>query len=561
MNTKILSLTSVALLSLLGACSDNEKEDLNPATTREETHESVNIATRNPLPEVDASLRIGDSVLGIINEEAPIPSQCYTKTEAVHNPCYTCHQSYPRLEANAEYRVNQRDDGANQGIYTFSKEGETNAWHNLFIDRSDWVTQISDTQILDYINQDNYTPLIKRLKERKWEGFIPDLKNYHLAAEAFDEKGFAKDDSHWVAFNYKPFPGTFWPTNGSTDDVLVRLPAAFRELNGAYNESVYLINLSIVEMTIKDIDQVDIFPVNERELNIDINRDGVMRTGTEKLSLSEYFAGDAKNIPVTRQQYPEGTEIMHSVRYVGVNDYNEVVVPPRMKELRYMLKTKVVTDTHIDNVYRRERKEKLDEQLPFYTQVGDRGFNNKFGWLVQGYIEDYDGQLRPQSTEEGMFCMGCHSAIGTTIDHTFALPRKVTGKAGWGYINLKGMKDAPNKGELEGEILRYLRVNGGGNEFRENEEMSFKWYYSDGSLREDDVRNADVYELITPTPERALKLNKAYTQIVRTQSYIHGRDASVKPAVNILKEIDESVAPLRPQNRIDGWDIRLIDWE
>ena len=67
-----------------------------------------------------------------------------------------------------------------------------------------------------------------------------------------------------------------------------------------------------------------------------------------------------------------------------------------MKELRYMKKTLIMSEADIDNQYRRERKEKLDEQLPSYTRIRDRGFNNKFGWQIKGFIEDYDGSLRPQ---------------------------------------------------------------------------------------------------------------------------------------------------------------------
>ena len=50
---------------------------------------------------------------------------------------------------------------------------------------------------------------------------------------AFDDHGY---DHHpdgtptgWRAFAYYPFVGTFFPTNGSADDVLVRLDAALRE--------------------------------------------------------------------------------------------------------------------------------------------------------------------------------------------------------------------------------------------------------------------------------------------------------------------------------------------
>jgi len=510
------------------------------------------------LPEIDQHLIITPTVNGSLNEEAPIPPQCYTKTEGVNNPCYTCHQTYPSTENN-HYRTNIRNDGANQGLYTFSDEGETNSWKNLFVNRQQWLEKITNEQITKYVDQNNYSLLSKNLRSKDWQGFIPDLKNYHLASEAFKNNGIAKDGSAWVAFNYKPFPGAFWPTNGATDDVLIRLSAEFRQLNGHYNEDVYLINLSLVEMSIKALAEIDIFPVNEQEFNSDLNQDGRLTPNVELLKARQFFVGDAKHIKIANQQYPVKTEIMHSVRYVGVDEQGKTYTPKRMKELRYMIKTKLLNNNAIDNVYRRERKEKLDEQLPSYISVKDRGFNNKFGWLIQGYIEDYNGELRPQSYEETLFCMGCHSAIGSTIDQTFAFPRKITGKAGWGYINLKGMKDAPSLGQKEGEILQYLQVNGGGNEFRQNREMFTKWYKLDGTVNKEKVKRADVFELITPSKQRAYDLNKAYTQIVRTQSYIHGRDVNIMPAINVHRTIDESVAPLKSEHRLDGWDIRL-DW-
>ncbi|MFB0980445.1 MAG: hypothetical protein QMC62_05985 [Alteromonadaceae bacterium] len=313
-------------------------------------------------------------------------------------------------------------------------------------------------------------------------------------------------------------------------------------------------------MSIKALAEIDIFPTDEIQINRDLNLDGELSTGVELLMAQKYFVGDANQIKVPRQQYPVNTEIMHSVRYVGIDDKGETYIPQRMKELRYMTKTQLLNDSAIDSAYRRERKEKLDEQLPNYIRVNERGFNNKFGWLIQGYIEDYNGELRPQSYEETFYCMGCHSAIGTTIDQTFAFPRKITGRAGWGYIDLKGMKDAPSKGQSEGEILQYLQINGGGNEFRENMEMRNKWYKADGSVDKDKVKEADVYELITPSKKRAYAMNKAYTQIVRTQSFIHERDVNITPAINVHKTIDESVAPLKPEHRVEGWDIRL-DWE
>ena len=56
----------------------------------------------------------------------------------------------------------------------------------------------------------------------------------------FDNEGFDKDLKNnytgWRAFAYYPFLGTFWPTNGSTDDVLIRLPETFwKDKNGNFN--------------------------------------------------------------------------------------------------------------------------------------------------------------------------------------------------------------------------------------------------------------------------------------------------------------------------------------
>ena len=469
---KVISLITASIVLLACSKDNNEVSQVDSPSANTTTTDTL-------LPEVAVADRIVPATHGTLNEEAPIPSQCYTKTESVHNPCYTCHQSYSK---DTEYRGNQRNDGDNQGEYTFSEEGETNSWSNLFLDRTDWIAQISDEDIMAYIDQDNYSDLAQSLENTNWQGFIPDLENYHLAEKAFDEKGLAKDGSNWVAFNYKPFPGTFWPTNGATDDVLIRLPNAFREVNGKFDEAVYFANLSVIEMAIKGLSSIDIFSLDESQLEIDVNNDGRYDTSVEVMTVPTHYLGDAANIAVIPQQYPQGTEIMHSVRYVGVDEQGNTTVPARMKELRYMKKTKVMSEADLDTQYRRERKEKLDEQLPHFTRIQDKGFNNKHGWLIQGFIEDYDGALRPQSYEEDFFCMGCHSAIGTTIDQTFAFPRKITGTQGWGYIDLKGMKDAPSKGQPEGEILQYLKLNGGGNEFRENPEMFEKWYLADGTL-------------------------------------------------------------------------------
>jgi hypothetical protein len=74
-------------------------------------------------------------------------------------------------------------------------------------------------------------------------------------------------------------------------------------------------------------------------------------------------------------------------------------------------------------MYGNERQEKLDGLIPNYVSRGDEGIDNAFDSMVLGFIEAAEGHLRKQSEEETLFCMGCHTTIGSTIDQTFAFPR------------------------------------------------------------------------------------------------------------------------------------------
>ena len=75
--------------------------------------------------------------------------------------------------------------------------------------------------------------------------------------------------------------------------------------------------------------------------------------------------------------------------------------------------------------------------------LGHHGLDNGNGWALHGFIEDRKGRLRAMTYEENFSCMGCHNSVGSTIDKTFSFPRKMDGGKGWGYIDLKGMPDAP----------------------------------------------------------------------------------------------------------------------
>ncbi|MCG8489600.1 MAG: hypothetical protein MI756_19185 [Chromatiales bacterium] len=545
----LLSIIPLASLALLTACGGSSNDSDTQGGSQSQTLVFPSSHDKAPA----GALRPEETGL-VYNQEAIVPPQCYTKHEATYNPCLTCHQSY-----TFGSRPNHMEDSALQSEYSFSEIGVTNHWQNLFEDRSEAVSRITDQEVIDYIYTDNYSTLIEQLQDESWEGPVPAIQNLHLGAGAFDEQGFALDGSHWVAFNYKPLPSTFWPTNGSTDDVMIRLPAHFREqgCNGSgYSRDTYIANLAIVEAAIQDLERVSLPPVDENSFCADLNSDGQLGV-IEEIERPEFYVGNASGVSVTPMLYPEGIEFLHTVRYVGLDEDMSITIPSRMKEVRYMYKHTFYTSQALLSMYGNEKQEKLDGNLPNYVSRGDHGLDNGFGWMVLGFIEAADGHLRKQSEEETLFCMGCHTSIGSTIDQTFAFPRKVTGAEGWGYINLRGMEDAPNVGGTEGEILNYLKVAGGGNEFRENDEIIEKWFHEDGSVDEGKVSAADVYELITPSPERALTLNKAYMVIVRDQDFIHGRDANVTPAVNVYREVDPETAPVLPPESQYNWDMRL----
>lgn len=490
----------------------------------------------------------------LYNAEGVVPSQCYTRTEARTNACYVCHQDH------IEGRENRMNDADLQEAYSFSDLGMTNHWKNLFEDRTARMAAISDGEILNYISQDNYSELPSRLREKDFKGWIPDLKNLHLGAEAFDKHGFAKDGSQWVAFNYKPFPSTFWPTNGSTDDVMIRLPAAYRtDQDGKPSLDVYKANLAILEANIKGVKNISSLTIDERLLGRDLNADGILGKTSEIRDVSSW-AGMAVSLPIESHLYPEGTEFLHTVRYVSVSKDGDIGVSTRMKEVRYSRKVKAYSKAMYSRKYDLEAMEKEAGNLPAYLDLGQYGLDNGNGWAIHGFIEDRRGRLRSLTYEENFSCMGCHNSVGSTIDKTFSFPRKPDGATGWGYINLKGMPDAPNKGESTGEIATYLARVGGGSEFRNNDEMTARWFRPDGTPDPEKLAKAkDVYDLITPSPERAIALNKAYRTIVEDQDYIYGKDTVLAPPVNVYDRIDNENTPTLPAERIYKWNI-LLDW-
>ena len=520
-----LLLVSMAVLSSLSACSgsNDQEKDNKP---------KEGYLSQDSIPAL-AYLEHNETY----NPESVIPPQCYTKTGGDKNPCYICHQSY-----TDPLRPNFVKDASLQGSYEFSDEGMKNSWKNLFKDRSKEIDTIDDKEIMEWILQDNYAPFIQRLnKDVGWKGEIPEITNLAYPEKAFHLNGIAKDDSHWIAYNYKPLPSSFWPTNGSTGDAMIRLPKKFRESGGKYSETLYLQNLALLEQTIKQ-------PRAEGQG-----------------SSGDFYFGDASNVRIEYMLYPQGTEFLHTVRYLGINEDGSIYNAPRMKEVRYMKKAKFKSISALKSSYYIEAKEKILGQLPQTINIGDRGIDNGFGWIINGYIENEQGELRQQNKQEMAFCNGCHKTLGSTIDQVFSFSRKVEGNRGWGYIDLTKITDVPNintssntkqqEGQL-GEYLTYFQRVGGGDEFRQNSEMLKYWFNADGQVNKKAVEDLNsIYPLITPSKERAIALNKAYKLIVAEQSYIFGRDAILTPAKNVLKHVKETM-PLKEQHRY-SWDIRL----
>jgi hypothetical protein len=561
----LLYVSVISAATLFIACGDNDSNEQTQNSqdiiqeTQIELKSLPEYSERMYRHKTTSNFNIGSSQ-SMVNYEATITSMCYTKHEQIHNPCYVCHQ-------NEKYdgRANRMGDGDLQNEYAFSDLGMTNQWTNLFVDRREKIANISDAEIDTYVNQENYSQLKTLLEENDFAGYIPDLKDYHLAAEAFYADGVAKDGSGWVAFNYKPLPSTFWPVNGSTDDVLIRLAKKFRQAqDGNLSTTVYKFNLAIVEAAIKNLQSISVDNLDENTIQQDLNRDGVL-SKVNLIYRPSHYVGMASEIPVEPFLYPQYTEFLHSVRYIGAKANGEIYNAPRMKELRYMIKaqsyedaSRSMTKENLAILYELENLEKSQGWLPSYTSLGEKGINNKYGWWIQGFIEDASGALRPQSFEETFFCMGCHTTLGTTIDQVFSFARKVDGASGWGYIDLRKMLDAPNVGENEGEILTYFKRVGGGNEFRITNDVNEK-FFIEGTLDEEKVKSASsIYELITPTRESALTMNKSYKVLVEEQDFIHGRDGNAAPVENVYRKI-EPTTPSLQQNYQYEWDIRL-DW-
>jgi hypothetical protein len=502
----------------------------------------------------------------LINRFAYIPPQCYTQTRTsrgVHNPCYACHQ--------AASPPNFVDDAHLQSSFQFPRTASKNPWRNLFDPPHLRSARLTDGEILAYVRQSNYfdergiaiTAQLEPLGaawdgdgDRKWNGYVPD------AWFRFDEGGFdASPDQRetgWRAFAYYPFPGTFFPTNGSMDDVLIRLHPALREdESGTPNRGIYEINLAIVEALISRRD-VTIHSVDETRLGVDLDLDGrlgradrvAFEAGPSGSTRMRYVGraatlGAEGPFPIAPGLFPLGTEFLHSVRYLDVTSDGAVVMAPRLKELRYAKKATWLDPQELKAHAAREKVEQNESTTGARRVLWehDRGIYNGQGWLLQGFIEAADGSLRPQSYEESVYCAGCHGGIGATTDSMFAFARKLgfdSPAGGWFHWTQRDLQNLsePRRRDGIGEYSFYLQQNGAGDEFRANREVYRKFFDQRGQARSDAFArlHENIAELLLPSAVRALDLNRAYRAIVLEQSFSLGRDAVLAPAQRVFAD-------------------------
>ncbi|MFI4979464.1 MAG: hypothetical protein ACHQIO_03880 [Nevskiales bacterium] len=509
----------------------------------------------------------------VANRLAYVPPQCFTRTldpgaAKAQNPCYVCHAdaAVPNYQGQPELQL----------AYAFPQlqggRDVANPWTNLFADHAAAIGKISDRDIARYVADDNYhdqggTPVLaKRLAQipqrwdvngdGRWSGYLPDA-GFRYDAQGYDLVADGQA-SGWRRFSYYPLPGAFMPTNGSFDDVLIRLAPAFREdEQGAPSTAIYSINLAIVEALIRRAD-IDIDAADEKLLGVDLDGDGRLGSAVRvhydwqpTAGRDMSYVGRARleqaagSLHLAAGLYPEGTEFLHSVRYLAVDGDGKVRAAPRMKELRYARKLRWLSysDLHHDAGREAREAELNPNRLEHFNGDPEQGLQNLIGWSYQGFIEDRRGRLRPQTYEETVQCMGCHGGLSATEDGSFALPRKGSSGAahGWGSTAATEAYALPDPLRTDGkpEFASYLENNHAGDEYRANGEILKRYFQVDGTANAAAFKalRGDLSALLLPSQQRALLLDKAYRVLVQEQSFTKGRDALPAPAVNVHREI------------------------
>ena len=464
-----------------------------------------------------------------------IPPACYARTDG-RNTCHTCHNR--ALPPNFVERPDL------QIVAAFPAPAATNPWTNLFVDRAPAIARVTDDAIAAYVRVDNYHDADGKIRlarvltkpppgwdadgDGAWGGWVPDVA-FRADARGVDQG--ADGPTGWWLYRFAPFPGAFFPTNGSMGDAWIRLPVAFRtDAAGRDDVEVYATNLAILEAMVKQAD-VLIAPTDEGRLGVDLDQDGALGTATRvayrwgvRQPRVMSWVGAAKDalargeVQLAGGLYPEGTEIAHSVRYLDVVD-GQTRMAARMKELRYLRKSAWLSYPELQERARTGLLEEIANPDALDARYGDveRGLGTGRGWTVQGFIEDEAGALRPQTFEETAYCVGCHGGTSAGQDGVYSFGRRSPYAA--------AALPEPIRGDGRGEYAVFLEAARGLDDFAANPDNAA--LFADGRLRPEVVASlaVDAAPTLTPGPARAWALDKAYREIVLEQSFARGRDA------------------------------------
>ena len=442
-------LSLILLTSALVGCGGN-------AGTQNNTLDDANVDENTTF--VKSGL-VGEytSPLNFENPYPNVPAQCYIETSSGRqNACLFCHTNglynlglgNNNPQAGKIDIVNFQTDYGFDPINTTAPYATINRWENtLYPEKlAEAVAQLGISpeqwQMQSYVRTDNWQAAYdQRLGSPKdWDSgydsamrLLPGLNPSDLPA---DSDGFVRttqvensffDDglggiTGWRAINFMPY-GIFTPINGSVSGIYIRLPEAFmKDKQGQFDLNTYSANLELLEKSI---------------------------TNQLELSTNNYYLGGASDTEIILGAYPKGTEFAHPLHYVdteadGLNAVSDFpgTRAQRVKEVRYMYKvedfdpmTATPGEGEGDSIYGRD----------------DQGWvNNGAGWILAGFIEDQQGELRPQNREELTQCIGCHSGFkstefpnftsgtGNTVDSTWAFPRKLPNAVGWQEMNYLG---------------------------------------------------------------------------------------------------------------------------
>ncbi len=444
-----------------------------------------------------ATSLVGERVSPLLfaNPYAHVPAQCYIETSAgSQNACQYCHNNGLFLAgmANNPQAGLAHNIGNLQTDYSFAPLDTTaplatvNRWENTLYPerlRARLTALGQDAAAWDmqaWIREDNWTAARARRggDPRNWDAgagdwrLFPALDPADLPAgadgfvrSARETGGLFKDGSQWItgwrSINFMPY-GIFTPMTGSVSGIYIRLPAPFMQKDdGSFDLATYAANLDLVEKAIQD----RLTPAD----------------GTA-------YRGMARTVPLEKGVYPLGTEYAHPLHYVDVAaDGTDATYGPfpgtrarRVKEVRYMIKWQDFKHYHF-------RPGDKEEGKSIYGNDAQGWIDNGAGWYLAGWIEDAGGTLRPQTREEMMQCLGCHSAVrksefpsftsgtGNTVDSTWALPRKFAGAIGWREMDYLGYRadrsasaqttpgratqgDPINRGMNKGEFRHFLET-------------------------------------------------------------------------------------------------------